>query len=164
MTTNIGLAERLAFGHPADAAEVAPIRVAPRPTVALIARIFIAAIFLLSGLSKLGDPAGAAQYMMKAGIPAAGTLVYVAAVVEILGALALIGGFLTRLTALLVAVYLAVVTVTLHGFWNFHGGAQQIQLVNFMKNLAILGGLGMLVANGAGLLSIDARLRRPIEP
>src|SRR5207342_3014114 len=101
MTTNIGIAERLTFGHPADAGEVAPVRVAPRPTVALVARILIAAIFLLSGLAKLGDPASTTQYMIKAGIPAAGTLVYVAAVVEILGALAVISGLLTRLTALL---------------------------------------------------------------
>jgi putative oxidoreductase len=164
MTTNIGIAERLTFGHPADAAEVAPVRVAPRPTVALVARILIAAIFLLSGLAKLGDPASTTQYMIKAGIPAAGTLVYVAAVVEILGALAVISGLLTRLTALLLVVYLVIVTITLHGFWNFHGQAQQLQLVNFMKNLAILGGLGMLVANGAGMYSIDARIRRPIEP
>ena len=146
-----GIAERHSFGP-----------VASQPTVVLIARICLGAIFLMSGAAKLFDTAGTVQHMVAAGIPAAGTLVYVAAIAEICGALAIMTGFLTRLGAAGLVVFLAITTVAFHHFWTLGGDEQKAQMINFMKNLAIIGGLGMLVATGAGRCSIDAKRRKPL--
>lgn len=164
MSDHIGIAERVVYGHPATSREVAPVRVAPRPKMALVARVCVAAIFLMSGIAKLVDTSGTLAHMHQAGIPAAEVLVYVAAFAEIFGAVALMAGFLTRLAALGLVVYLAITTYYFHDFWALTGAEQKMQMINFMKNLAILGGLGMLVANGAGMYSVDRKIRGPVEP
>lgn len=164
MSEHIGIAERVVYGHPATSREVEPVRLAPRPTTALVARICIAAIFLMSGIAKLVDTSGTLAHMHQAGIPAADTLVYVAAFAEILGAIALIAGLWTRLAALGLIIYLVVATLYFHNFWAMTGDEQKMQMIQFMKNLAILGGLGMLMSNGAGMYSVDRKIRRPVEP
>ena len=156
------------FGRPLEDRETValpPIRVAPRPMTALIGRVFIAAIFVMSGVAKLTDVAGTPfGHMRQAGIPGADTLLYVAAFAEILGGIAILTGFMTRLGALGLIVYLAVTTLIFHAFWQLDGDAQKMQMINFMKNVSIIGGLAMLVSTGAGLYSVDAKLRRPVEP
>jgi putative oxidoreductase len=164
MSMHPSVAERITFGRPAETDEVAPIRVAPRPASALVARILIAAIFIMSGIAKLTDTAGTVDHMVKAGIPAAGTLVYVAAFAELLGGIAVLFGFLTRLAGVGLIIMMIITTAAFHNFWALTGDEQKAQMINFMKNLAIIGGLFMLVANGAGRFSIDAKIRRPIEP
>jgi putative oxidoreductase len=164
MSIHASVAERITFGRPADTDEVAPIRVAPRPASAVIARILIAAIFIISGIAKLTDTSGTVEHMVKAGIPAADTLVYVAAFAELLGGIAVLFGFLTRLAGVGLIISMVITTLFFHNFWALTGDEQQAQMINFMKNLAIIGGLFMVVANGAGRYSIDAKIRRPIEP
>lgn len=102
--------------------------------------------------------------MQQAGIPAANVLFYVAAFAEILGGIALMTGCLTRLAGIGLAIYLVITTLVFHQFWAAAGAEQTAQLVNFTKNVAILGGLFMLIANGAGRYSIDASVRHPIDP
>jgi putative oxidoreductase len=102
--------------------------------------------------------------MNAAGIPAADVFLYVAAFAEILGGIAILFGFLSRLAGIGLIIYLAITTLVFHHFWTFVGDEQETQMVNFMKNLAILGGLFMIVANGAGHYSVDSKIRRPIEP
>jgi putative oxidoreductase len=155
----------MAFGTPLDpAVDDTPIHVVPRSTAALIGRILIAAIFVTSGFAKLTDPAGAAGYMTQVGIPNADVLVYVAGIAELLGGLALIFGFLTRLAALGLILVLIPTTLLFHNFWTMEGAEAKTQMVNFMKNLAILGGLATVFANGPGRFSIDSRIRRPKQP
>jgi putative oxidoreductase len=155
------IAERMAFGTPLDpAVDDTPIHIVPRSTTALIGRILIAAIFVLSGFAKLTDPAGASGYMTHVGIPNADTLVYVAGVAELLGGLALMFGFLTRLAAAGLILYLIPTTLLFHNFWAMDGAEAKTQMVNFMKNLAIMGGLATLVAFGAPRISISHRVRR----
>jgi putative oxidoreductase len=162
---NVSIAERIAFGRPEDPdRDPEVIHVVPRPTAALIGRILIAAIFITSGIAKVVDPAGAVGYMKAVGIPQPDVLVWVAALAEILGGLAVLFGFLTRVAALGLLVFLAVTTLCFHAFWNLEGAEQKTQMVNFMKNLAIGGGLMMLIANGAGRYSADYALRRPMSP
>jgi putative oxidoreductase len=162
---HLSVAERIAFGRPLDPdRDPEVIHSVPRPTTALIGRILIAAIFISSGIAKMTDPAGTIGYMKSAGIPSADVLVWVAAAAELLGGLAILFGFLTRVAAIGLLVFLAIATVTMHAFWNFTGAEHQMQLVNFMKNLAIGGGLVMLIANGAGRYSADYALRRPMSP
>jgi putative oxidoreductase len=116
----------------------------------LVGRVLLAVIFLVSGLGKLSDPAGTMGYMQQAGLP--GILVWPTIAVEVLGALAIIAGFQTAVTALVLAVFTLLAALFFHlDFGN------QIQFVNFMKNLAITGGFLVLAAAGPGQWSLDAR-------
>ena len=158
------IAERLAYGHPLDpVVEDTVVHTAPRSTAALVGRVLLCAIFLVSGIAKITDPAGAMGYMTKVGIPNADVLVYVAGAAEILGGLALLFGFLARVGAAGLIVYLAITTFFFHNFWALPPDQAKTQMVQFMKNLSIIGGLAMVVAFGPGRFSIDALLRRPKE-
>ena len=158
------IAERFAFGTPADEVSEPHIGVVPRSATILVARVLMGAIFVLSGIAKLTDPAGAIGHMERSGIPSADVLVYVAAFAEILGGLAVISGFLARVGAIGLVVFLAITTLVMHAFWNFQGQEMIQQNVQFMKNLALMGGLLLLFAVGPGRYSIDARIRRPFSP
>jgi putative oxidoreductase len=125
-------------------------------TADLIGRILLAAIFLDSGIDKIGGYAGTQAYMESAGVP--GALLPAVIVIEVLGALALIAGFRTRLVALALAVF------TILAALLFHGAPDQMQRIMLMKNLAIAGGMLILTARGAGAWSVDSRaaaLRAP---
>ena len=156
------IAERIVYGRPFDpVADDTRAPVVPRSGTALVGRILIAAIFLTSGIAKLTDPAGAASYMNQAGIANADTLVYVAGLAELAGGLSLLFGFLSRIGAIGLILFLTITSVTMHKFWGVPPDAAKMQMVQFMKNLAIMGGLFMVVAMGPGRYSLDARMRRP---
>lgn len=131
-----------------------------KATMALIGRLLLAAIFLMSGIAKLTDVPGTVAHMTKVGIPYADTLALIAGTAEILGAASLILGLLTRIGALGLFVYMIPTTLLFHAFWNHEGAERMTQMVNFMKNLAIMGGLATLVGVGALLFSVDHRIRR----
>lgn len=161
MQPHATIAERIALGRPFDAASDAAPDHAPRPVTALIGRLLLAGIFLISGIFKLVDPTGTAAYMTSAGIPYADVLVYVAAFAEVAGAASIMLGFLTRIGALGLIVFLVLVNLMIHTFWTFEGAQRTTQMSSFLKNLALMGGLALLVANGPGRYSLDARMRRP---
>jgi putative oxidoreductase len=159
---NVSIAERFAYGRPYDpvlADTLAPV--VPRSGTALVGRILISAIFILSGFAKLTDPSSAVAYMDSAGVPNPGILVYVAGLAELLGGLSLLFGFLARIGALGLIAFLCVTNYFFHNFWALPDPESKAQLVQFMKNLGIMGGLAMIVAMGPGRYSIDARRRRP---
>lgn len=160
----VNVAERLAFGRVEDP-EQNPMQVhlVTRPWTALVGRCLLAAIFLVSGIAKVTDTSGTVAHMTAAGIPAPHVLVWFAAFAEIFGALSLITGLLARIGAIGLMVFLAVATFCFHDFWNYSGAEQLPQMVNFMKNLAIGGGLALVVAYGAGRYSLDRKIRWPIE-
>jgi putative oxidoreductase len=165
MIHHASIAERLAFGRPVDpVVDDTPVRVAPRPATALVGRILIATIFLISGVAKLTDPGGTTSYMEAAGIPYAGTLAIVAGIAEIAGGLSILFGFLTRIGALGLFIFMILVNVMMHPFWSFEGQERQMQMVQFVKNLAVMGGLLVLVAFGPGRHSIDKKIREPLQP
>lgn len=120
--------------------------------LALCARILMAAIFLLSGISKLADPSVAVGYIASVGLPLPTLGLILAISVEILGGLALILGYRTRWAAVALAVFSL---ATAFAFHNQFG--DQNQLIHFLKNLAIAGGLLQIAAFGPGNLSLDAR-------
>jgi putative oxidoreductase len=155
----------MAFGTPMDpVADDTPIHLVPRAGTALVARILMSAIFLLSGFAKLTDAAGTQAYMNSVGVPYADILVWVAGAAEVLGGLALLLGFMTRIGALGLFLFLIPTTLYFHAFWNMEGAEAKMQMVNFMKNLAIMGGLLAINAWGPGRYSIDGKIRRPIQP
>jgi putative oxidoreductase len=114
-------------------------------------RILLAVLFLLSGLGKVGAYAGTAAYMSSLGVP--GALLPLAIATEVLGALAIVVGWKTRVTAFLLAGYSLLTAVIFHS--NF---GDQIQMIMFFKNVSIAGGFLLLMANGSGPLSIDRRI------
>jgi putative oxidoreductase len=119
----------------------------------LAGRSFLAVLFLLSGLGKIGAYAATAAYMSSVGV--SDVLLPVVIATEVFGALAIILGWQTRVTALLLAGYSLLTALIFHA--NF---ADQIEMIMFLKNVSIAGGLLLLVANGAGPLSLDRRLAK----
>lgn len=118
--------------------------------ISLIARILLSALFLWSAVNKILNPAGTQQYMTAKGIPLVGLLYLATVVVELGGGLSVLLGYKTRIGAIALAIFLVPATLIFHT--NF---ADQIQQIMFMKNLAIFGGLLMLVQYGAGRISLD---------
>jgi putative oxidoreductase len=116
----------------------------------LAGRVFLAAIFLISGLGKIGAYTGTAAYMASVGVP--GALLPLVIATEVLGALAIIIGWKARVAALLLAGFTVLSALIFHS--NF---ADQIQMIMFLKNIAIAGGFLLLVARGAGAFSVDRR-------
>ncbi len=121
-----------------------------KPWTDLAGRILIAAIFITAGWSKIGGYAGTQGYMESVGVP--GALLPLVILLELGGGLAIVAGLLTRVTALALAGF-SIISAVL-----FHGGADQMQQIMFMKNFAMAGGFLFLVANGAGRISVDAWL------
>lgn len=121
-----------------------------KPWITLAGRVLIALIFVGAGWSKIGGYEGTQQYMASVGVP--GALLPLVILLELGGGVAIVLGLLTRLAAFGLAVF-SVVSAVL-----FHGAADQVQQIMFMKNLAMAGGLLFLVAHGAGAISLDARL------
>jgi putative oxidoreductase len=117
----------------------------------LVARIFLGVLFLMAGVGKLGDVQGFAGYMASGGIPAA--LAWPAILVEILGGLALIIGLATRPVAVALALFSLVTGVLYH-----YVPGDQMQMTNFMKNIALTGGYLALAIAGPGAWSVDAKL------
>ena len=116
-----------------------------------IARILIAHIFLLAGLSKITDYAGTQAYMEAMGV--SGMTLPLVIALEVVGALALIVGYQTRWAALALAGFSIVAAILFHG-----NVADQMQMILFMKNISIAGGLMLLAAQGAGHFSLDNKL------
>ena len=120
----------------------------------LIARVFFAVLFILSGVSKLLDPNPVEHYMALKGLSYVQPLLYIAAIVEIVGGLFLLLGFIPRITALVLFGYLAIVTCTMHSFWTVAEPEYTTQMVEFLKNLGIMGGLLYVMATGAGFWAV----------
>lgn len=124
---------------------------------ALLARILLVALFLPAGLSKIGGFEGTVGYIASAGLPLPSVAAAVAIVVEVVGPLALLVGFGTRIAALVLAVFTLVASVFFHAFWAVPADQAFVQQLMFMKNIGVVGGLLALVAFGAGRFSLDAR-------
>lgn len=122
-------------------------------TAELTGRALLALLFLLSGLGKLGAYSATAAYMSSQGVP--GALLPLVIATEVLGATAIVVGWKTRLVAFLLAGFSVLAALAFHS--NF---ADQTQLIMFFKNLSIAGGFLLLVANGAGALSLDSRISK----
>jgi putative oxidoreductase len=116
----------------------------------LVGRILLAAIFIISGLGKIAAPEATQGYIASVGLPAP-LLGYLAAIViELGGGVLLLAGYRTRVAAAGLAVFSVVSALLFH---NALG--DQNQLIHFLKNLAMAGGLIQVVAFGAGAYSID---------
>ena len=116
----------------------------------VIARVLLSHIFILAGISKITGYAGTQGYMESVGVP--GMLLPFVIILELGGGVALLVGWQTRLIAYAVAAFTVIAAVIFHS--NL---ADQMQMILFMKNFAIAGGLLLLAENGAGAYSLDNR-------
>ncbi len=123
------------------------------PLFDLGGRVFLAVLFLLAGFNKIGGYAGTQGYMESMGVP--GFVLPLVILLEIGGGLALVVGWQTRIAAFLLAGFSLVSGVIFH-----LQPEDQIQMILFMKNIAIAGGLMVLVSAGAGIWSLDQRLKK----
>jgi putative oxidoreductase len=123
----------------------------------LVGRILLSVLFLLSGFGKITGWGTTAGYMASKGMPLVPFFLAMAILFELGGGLSVLFGFWARLGALALFVYLIPTTLIFHNFWAYTGMERQMNQINFLKNLAIMGGLLMVVAFGPGPLSVDAR-------
>jgi putative oxidoreductase len=121
----------------------------------LLGRILLAHIFLVSGAAKILDWSGTEAQMDRKGMPLVPVLHVGALLCELGGGLALLVGYRARLAALALFLFLIPTTVIFHNFWAAAPAEQIHQLDNFMKNLAIMGGLAFVMSFGPGPVSID---------
>ncbi|QOT81947.1 DoxX family protein [Cupriavidus basilensis] len=121
----------------------------------LLGRILIGAPFLMSGLNKLAAYSATVGYISAVGLPAPSLAYIVAVVVETGGGLLLMLGYRAHLVALAMALFSLATAVFFH-----HNFADQNQMIHFLKNVMMAGGLLQITYFGAGAFSLDARARR----
>ena len=126
---------------------------------ALLARVLLAAIFILVGVRKIGDFSGTRTMMAARGMSATALLLSCTILIEVGGGLAVLLGYKARLAALLLFLFLIPTTLIFHTAFGGSFPPEQIRLqqVMVLKNLAIMGGLLTIAVLGAGGLSLDAR-------
>ena len=118
----------------------------------LLGRILIGAPFILSGLGKLASYTATVGFIGSVGLPLPQLGWVIAIVVELGGGTLLLLGYRARLIASVLAAFALATAVFFH-----HNFADQNQMIHFLKNIMILGGLLQIVYFGAGPLSVDAR-------
>lgn len=117
---------------------------------ALVARLLLAALFILAGINKLGAMEGTVGYIASVGLPFPELVYFGTVALEIGGGLLLAAGFKARYAALALGVFSVLTAVIFHS--NF---AEQSEITAFLKNLAIAGGMFAVVAFGPGRFSLD---------
>ncbi|MEQ1953289.1 DoxX family protein [Mesorhizobium sp. CN2-181] len=120
--------------------------------VVLVARLLLSVLFLFAGFGKLTDISGTAGWFGSIGLPLPVVAAVVVGLLEFFGGLAILVGFKARIAAIALAVFTIAASLVAHT--NF---ADQIQLLMFLKNLSITGGLLLLASFGPSALSLDAR-------
>ena len=121
--------------------------------IAVAGRLLLAIVFILSGVGKIAAPEATQGFIASVGLPFPLLSYLVAVLVELGGGILLVVGFQTKLVSLALAGFTFATAVVFH-----HDFADQNQMIHFLKNIAITGGLLQVVAFGAGVFSIDAKL------
>ena len=127
----------------------------------LVGRLCLAAIFLWSGVGKIGGGIGGfAESLAGQGLPIPMLAALAAVVVEAGGAALVMLGLLTRPAAAGLIVFTIAASLIAHDFWTLEGAERSTQQIQFMKNLGLIGGFLLLIGSGPGRLSLDAMRRR----
>ena len=131
----------------------------------LSSRGLLALIFIISGLGKLAAFNQTKEFMGASGLPFPGLLLIAAIAIETIGGTCLLLGYKTKLSAAALAGFLVPVTLVFHASHLADPTQSQMQMVETLKNLAIIGGLLRLATDGAGSVAIDNSVHgRSIEP
>jgi putative oxidoreductase len=146
---------------------VSPVSIAPAGTVSqsgvfhaavhLLGRLALAALFLPAGLNKISGFDGTVGYIQSVGLPFAALGAVLAILIEVVGGLALVAGYRTRVAALVLAGFTLVASVFFHAYWAAPADQAFMQQLMFFKNLGVIGGLLVLAAAAPGPWSVDGR-------
>lgn len=123
---------------------------------ALVGRILLALIFLMSGFGKVTGYDGTAQYMATK-LPMVAVLLPLTILTELGGGILLIVGFKARWVGLLLAGFTLLAALLFHDYWNADAAHRMGQYLNFWKNVTITGGMLMVFAFGPGAWSLDRK-------
>ncbi len=139
--------------------------------LAVLGRVMLCTIFFLSAVgNKIPNFKAVAEAMEKEGVPAPQIMLVGAIVFLIAGSISVVVGFKARIGAALLLVFLILATYYFHDFWTLTDPqAKQDQMIQFMKNLGLMGAMVLIIANGTGPMSLDERasdstLRRSEAP
>jgi len=122
---------------------------------ALIGRILLAAIFIISGFAKIGGFDGTGGFIASKGLPMPQVLTAVTILIELGGGIMLVLGWRARWAAIAIAVFTLLAAFIFHNYWTYPDAERMSQFNSFWKNIAIVGGMLMTVAFGPGRFSID---------
>ena len=127
--------------------------------VSVVGRVLLCTIFFMAAVgNKIPNFQAVAGYMAKEGVPAPQVMLAGAIIFLIAGSLSVILGYKARIGATLLLVFLILATYYFHDFWTLSDPqAQQEQMIQFLKNLALMGAMLLVIANGTGPLSLDGR-------
>lgn len=125
--------------------------------LSLAGRLLMAYLFLPAGISKIFGFAGTVGYIAAMGLPAPTLAAIAAIVIEVVGGAALVLGFYTRFAAIALAVFTLIANVVFHAFWAVPAEQAFVTQLLFTKNIAVIGGLLVIAAFGAGKYSLDSR-------
>ncbi len=132
-----------------------------------VGRILIASIFVFSAMGKITNFQGAVAYSHSVGIFGIYTgltfLLISATILEIIGAVSFILGYKIKFGAICLLIFMVPVTLLFHGFWRYSGQEAAMQMINFMKNVCMTGGILFVLGIGAGPFSLDNVLKNKNE-
>jgi putative oxidoreductase len=121
-----------------------------------VGRILIALIFVVSGFGKISGFEGTVGYIASKGLPLPEFAAMAAVVIELGGGLMVMFGWKARWAAAAMFVFTAVAALIFHNFWAVPAVQSQNQMIHFMKNVSMLGGLLYVIVYGSGPLSVDS--------
>jgi putative oxidoreductase len=127
--------------------------------LAVLGRVMLSTIFILSAVgNKIPNFKAVASLMEGEGVPAPQILLVGAIVFLIAGSLSVVLGYKARIGAALLLIFLVLATYYFHDFWTVTDPKlKQEQMIQFMKNLALMGAMVLIIANGTGPMSLDER-------
>ena len=118
----------------------------------LLGRFLLTVIFIIAGIQKITDLSGTAAFMASKGLPLVNVLLVLAIIVELGGGLLILLGWQARWAAAALFFFVIVVTLIFHPIWSDQELLQNYR--DFIKNIAILGGLMYVMVHGSGPLSL----------
>ena len=132
-----------------------------RGPLAVLGRLLLCTIFVLAAVgNKIPHFSDVAKIMESAGVPAPQLLLAGAIVFLVAGSLSVLVGYKARVGAALLLTFLVLASYYFRPFWKLRGQAQQEQMIQFMKNLSMIGAMLFVMANGAGPMSVDSVLEK----
>ena len=124
---------------------------------ALVGRILLGLLFVMSGFEKITGFQGTVGYISSAGLPMASVVAVLTILIELGGGLMIVFGFYTRWAAYALAGFTLLAAILFHAYWGVPEAARMGQYLNFWKNVTIAGGMLVLAAFGPGAISVDAK-------
>ncbi|MEK6211465.1 MAG: DoxX family protein [Pseudomonadota bacterium] len=121
----------------------------------LVGRVLLALIFIIAGFGKITGFDGTVGYMQAYNMPMTQVLAVIAIIIELAGGIMIAVGWKARWAAAALFIFVLVASFVFHAFWAVPADQAQLQNIQFMKNLAIMGGMLYIIVYGSGPFSVD---------